>query len=463
MKKNMISLCALLLFGAASMMTAGAQTKPTLAVFVVGGDNTLVTPLTTALGNNLTSGGRYALTSVSTSDKLTELQNAYTAGGGSSINRNALAAWGHDNSISAICLVVDDKKGNDHLFSAQLIDTKDSKLDGRGSYTRTSVSTGDASRVALALAKQLEGPGRMARRDVTPQQKWFEPEMVFVEGATSATLGWRSTDADRSDGAKTSENGTNNNILDPYTATVPSFRIGKYEVTQAQWRAVMAGTKFENYFYWGGSRGVANGALNSATCGNVPCDDQRPVEYVTWYMAVAFCNELSKQAGLTEAYTVSSGADKYLIDNLDDLGNCTTCGDIALVANATGYRLPTINEWEYAARGCKAGSCESFKYSGSNDIGEVAWNATSTNAGYSRSTTHPVGQLKPNRLGIYDMSGNVWEWCWDIFTGTTSRIRRSGGWDNPVPNGWHRIAMRLGTIPSNRMDHVGFRVALPAQ
>jgi formylglycine-generating enzyme required for sulfatase activity len=457
MKQNYkMYLCVLLLVGATGMMTARAQGsgKPTLAVFVVGNE-TIGASLTTALGTNLTSGGRYALTSADISSKLTELKAAYTAGGGSSIDRNALAAWGRANGIDAICLVVDDVKGNDHLFSAQFIDAKDSKLSGKGSYDRTGMGTGEAARVALALAKQLEGPGRRRSVNVTPQQKWFEPEMVQVIGGTT-TLGWHADiDADRTDGSKLSANGTNNTIKDQFTATVASFKIGKYPVTQAQWRAVMAGTKFENYFYWGGSRGVANGALNSANCGNVPCDDQRPVEYISWYLALAFCNRLSEMTGKTAAY---SGV---VLANISDNGACAACSTVTVNANATGYRLSTQVEWEYAARGCSNGTCEKFKYSGSNDLQEVGWNATTGGAAFASGTTHPVGQLKPNRLGIYDMTGNVWEWCYDVWDSGSDRVMRGGPWCDAAISGWLRVVTRSSRTPSACVYWLGLRVALP--
>jgi formylglycine-generating enzyme required for sulfatase activity len=449
MKQNYkIFLCALLLVGATGMMTAGAQGsgKPTLAVFVVGMQtDALGNSLATQIGSELNRNSRYT---VATNDAAVQAKlAALRTQGASSIDRNALAEWGRDNGISTICLVADAIKGNDHMFYALLIDAKDSKVNGRGSYTRTSVSTGDVTRVALALSKQLMGPGR---RHSAPAPAGSLPaeldiEMVFVEGATSVTLGYRSTDGSSSI----------NNVKAAYTASVPSFKIGKYEVTQAQWRAVMVGTKFENYFYWGGSRGVANGALNSANCGNVACDDQRPVEYATWYLALAFCNRLSSLTGKTAAY---SGVD---LANIGDDGNCTACSSVTVNANATGYRLPTSNEWEYAARGCKAGVCENFMYSGSNDIGEVAWSAENPSAAYSKATTHPVGQLKPNGLGIYDMSGNVSEWCWDIWDSGTNCECRSGNWSDPIANGYVRIIARWNYLPTGRNPILGFRVVLP--
>jgi formylglycine-generating enzyme required for sulfatase activity len=422
MKQNYkISLCALLLAGAVNAMTIGAlgADKPTLAVFVVGGDNTLVTPLTTALGTNLTSGGQYKLTSVSTSGKLAELQAAYNAGGVSSIDRNALAEWGRTNGVSMICLVIDDIKGNDHLFSAQLIDTKNNKLSGKGNY----VGTGDVSRVSLALSRQLDGPGRR-RSAPAPARSYpaeLDIEMVFVEGGTF-TMGCTAEQSSANICDSTSEN------TYPHNVTLSSFNMGKYPVTRAQWMVVMKGHAT-----------LANPAPNDSWRD----EDQLPVTMVSWI-----------------------DIDTIFLPRLNAL-------------TGKNYRLPTEAEWEYAARGCKGNgsgstaTCEGYLYSGSNNVDEVAWHN-----GNSGGRTHAVGQKKSNGLGIYDMSGNVFEWCRDWANSTyykssagstnpenttpeSNRVHRGGGATYPSPRDY--IVLRSSYTPNFRWADFGFRVVLPAQ
>lgn len=145
---------------------------------------------------------------------------------------------------------------------------------------------------------------------------------------------------------------------------------------------------------------------------------KRPVMGVDWNDAVAYCNWLSKTQGLTPCY---SGGGKT----------------IQCAFSANGYRLPTEAEWEYAARGGQ--KSKGYLYAGSDNPDDVAWHA-----GNSSDQTHPVGLKLPNELGLYDMSGNLWEWCWDWYgedyyasspindpTGPVSgseKVRRSGSW-----------------------------------
>jgi len=235
----------------------------------------------------------------------------------------------------------------------------------------------------------------------------------------------------------------NTNGLDPdkpvHTVALKSFNISKYEVTQKEWYEIMGTTIRQQ-------RDMVN--KSSPLYGE---GDNYPMYYVNWYEAVEYCNRRSIKEGLTPVYRGS--------------GNNIVCD-----WNANGYRLPTEAEWEFAAKG---GGKEyiTTEYSGSNSVGAVAWYD-----GNSNESTHPVGTKAANSLGIYDMSGNVNEWCWDwhgnYTTGSqidprgpvsgTHRVLRGGGWFSSASgNRSVRSTARYGNPPSDRGDSFGFRLVRP--
>jgi formylglycine-generating enzyme required for sulfatase activity len=257
-------------------------------------------------------------------------------------------------------------------------------------------------------------------------------EMVAIPGGTF-TMGSPAGEGD-------------NDEKPQHQVTVPPFFMGKYPITQAQWQAIASRTDLK-------VKQDLN--LKPADFKDRPDSDRRPVEQVSWYDAIEFCARLSKLTGRE-------------------------------------YRLPSEAEWEYA---CRAGTTTPF-YFGETITGELAnYNAGYTYAdepkGEYRGQTTPVGQFPPNAFGLYDMHGNVWEWCldpwhesyqdktrtdsevWDeeqseeqylldknnviqLLSDKRARVLRGGSWNN-LP--WFcRSALRDWAYPDNRVNSIGFRV-----
>ena len=223
------------------------------------------------------------------------------------------------------------------------------------------------------------------------------------------------------------------NVGPQHMVTLNSFFIGKYQITNVQYEAIMG----SNPSYFTGNYNY-------------------PVEQVTWYDTVEFCNKLSIQDGLETVYTITNRTPAS--------GYPITSATVTADWSKNGYRLPTEAEWEYAARGGN-GSPGNYTYSGSNNVNEVAWHA-----GNSGNTIHAVGTKVPNGLGIYDMSGNVFEWCWDwmaAYTGDMQtnpvgasngdrRVQRGGSWN---ASGGFPSVSRGSVPPSDYRSDWGFRLA----
>ncbi len=240
------------------------------------------------------------------------------------------------------------------------------------------------------------------------------PRMVFVAGGTY----WRGS----AEGAFAANERA-------HEVTLSSFHLAETETTQEQWTAVMGSNP-----------------------SRFPGKD-RPVEYVSWMDAVRFANALSEREGLEKAYEIA--------------GN-----EVIWNRSAAGYRLPTEAEWEYAARGGPRGAptdepLRRAPYAGGTNAAALGWYDANSNR-----TTQPVGRKEPNELGLYDMSGNVWDWCWDWYSdyprtsvadpagpdrGTGQRVLRGGAWFTPV----HllRTTYRYWNAPTFKVNSVGFRLA----
>jgi len=283
-------------------------------------------------------------------------------------------------------------------------------------------------------------------------------EMVYVEGGTFK-MGCTSEQSDCDDDEKP-----------VHTVTVHSFYMGKYEVTNAQ---------VVDVFNWALAQGKIT--ASSSTVQNTEGDQQElldlddgdcqisyngsqlyvesnydnyPVIDISWYGAAAFCNYLSEREGLTPVY---------------DLNHWTANW------SANGYRLPTEAEWEYASRGGSRSA--HYRYAGSNDVGAVAWYWDNSYASgnsnlYKGRGTLPVGSKQPNELGLYDMSGNVYEWCWDWYSSNyysfspqdnpkgpssgSNRVLRGGSCYN---NAYRvRVAGRDRINPNYTINDLGFRL-----
>lgn len=238
-------------------------------------------------------------------------------------------------------------------------------------------------------SRDFDGAQFMARFAAEDGQFPMPENFVFVEGGTVAGI------------------------------TVSSFYIDKYELTTAEWNAVMGSGGGDNY----------------------------PQAYVSWFGAIEYCNRRSMQEGLTPCYSYLTYGTNPADWPAGWNGSYLNHVNINCDFTAIGYRLPTEAEWEYAARGGL--QTHGYTYSGSNDLNAVGWYD-----GNSGGSAHPVGQLGPNELGTYDMSGNLWEWCWDVIYGS-DRVLRGGSWYYSAAG--CAVSYRGSNAATGTGSYIGFR------
>ncbi|MDR1458914.1 MAG: formylglycine-generating enzyme family protein [Bacteroidales bacterium] len=342
------------------------------------------------------------------------------------VDNSQISQIGKNMGVQLVCVVQTGKKGKKLFISACLIDVETATQ--KAATRRIRFNIGDSSEIeksceaiASSLFDKRDSGDSSISGEQSPetQRHPTEIEMVFVQGNTFGM-------------GCSSEQGEDcyNDESPLHSVTLNDFYIGKYEITQAQWEALM-GTNIRQ------QRDKAD--TNRPLAGE---GDNYPMYYVSWEEVQEFILRLN-------------------------------------VATGKHYRLPTEAEWEYAARGGK--SSKGYKYSGSNNLYEIAW--YEENAG---GQNHPIGTKKANELGIYDMSGNVWEWCNDWYTiyldstqndsigavasnyldstqndstGVVAfnRVFRGGGFGNK--DRYCRVTARSGNLPSYRGGILGFRLA----
>jgi uncharacterized repeat protein (TIGR02543 family) len=289
--------------------------------------------------------------------------------------------------------------------------------------------------------------------DITLYAKW----KVIIEGMVWIRAGTFTM------GSPTSEPGHYDNETQHEVTLTQGFYMGKYQVTQAQYQAVMGNNPSD--------------PDNKIPVPPETSTENRPVERVSWYRTLVFCNRLSMDEGLEPAYRINGSTDPSAWGDVPVGDREAPWDAVQIVAGSTGYRLPTEAQWEYA---CRAGTVAAFNW-GADYINDTQANynasiidANNLSVGTRLGRTTGVGSYAPNAWGLYDMHGNVLELCWDWYgsysggaqtdpTGAVSgdaRVRR-GGTANGTGRGL-RSAYRTNDFPPWGVNlSTGFRIVRP--
>ena len=228
--------------------------------------------------------------------------------------------------------------------------------------------------------------------------------------------------------------------------------MGKYEVTQSEYEKYCSYTE-----------------ILSPSTYSTGDGDNYPAYYVSWYDALVYCNKRSMAEGLTPCYSIKGSTNPDTWGTVP-ISGISTWNSAICNFEANGYRLPTEAEWEYAAR-ARDNTVDSLTYSGTsakNKLGKYAWHYRNSN-----EETHEVGTKLPNAYGLYDMSGNVLEWCWNWYTDSYDTGKEGGSNPTGASSGLYRVARGGNWVyysvfcavscrdsygPNSRSDFLGFRV-----
>lgn len=242
-------------------------------------------------------------------------------------------------------------------------------------------------------------------RSLEDMMNWMVPiEGGIVELRDFTNMNkWVSSDYTLSDPGR----GTDRKVM-TWTEKIAPFFVMKYPLTQQLYNLVV------------------NEEVKKLDANNLP------ITGVSWLDAINFCNSLSRILGRTECYTLSNESEHTVFND-----------------KANGFRLLSDAEWQYV---CKAGT-QGYRY---DKIDKIAWYQEN-----STGSVHPVGELLPNPWGVYDMIGNVWEWCWDLYDPErygNYRVFRGGSWAEVANNCGSTV--RRKSMPDFKIDDLGFRIAL---